>query len=84
MLCKAKTESSENTSALKHTQVGTHDELVELVEIFLKLSVKTVQVHFILWTTLDDSVLIITHCAVRRCYFHHEIVQRTNIHRYHF
>ena len=24
----------------------------ELVEIFLKLSMKTVQVHFIIWTTL--------------------------------
>ena len=30
--------------------------IIELVEIFLKLSMKTVQVHFIIWTTLDFDI----------------------------
>ena len=36
----------------------TDDYIDELVEIFLKLSLKTVQVHLIIWMTLDNAVVI--------------------------
>ena len=50
-----------HASHIRHNfPLQTDTYISELVEIFLKLSMKTVQVHLIIWMTLGNDGM--THC----------------------